>query len=100
MWVSPRFFSGNRQPETGVTASLPKGAKMKARRAPIFIGCLVLAACDGPHEDAGERLDAQRGATGGESSIISGPAEQAGEQQDRREKEAEEADADRRNAAR
>ncbi len=51
--------------------------------------CLILAACDGPQEDAGERLDARRGATGGESSIVSGPAERRGEELDRQAKERE-----------
>jgi len=45
--------------------------------------CLTFAACDGPQEDAGERIDAMRGATGGESSIVAGPAEKRGEQMDR-----------------
>lgn len=45
--------------------------------------CLLFAACDGPREDAGERIDAKNGATGGESSMISGPAEKRGEELDR-----------------
>lgn len=51
--------------------------------------CLMFAACDGPHEDAGERIDAKSGATGGESSIVSGPAERRGEELDRQEREGE-----------
>jgi hypothetical protein len=58
-----------------------------------LVACLLFAACDGPHEEAGERLDAQRGATGGTGSIISGPAERAGERQDQLEKQAKEANA-------
>lgn len=43
----------------------------------------IVAACDGPNEDAGERIDARSGVTGGESSMISGPAEKRGEELDR-----------------
>lgn len=46
--------------------------------------CLLFGACDGPREDAGERIDARSGATGGESSMISGPAERRGEELDRK----------------
>jgi hypothetical protein len=52
-----------------------------------FLVCLLLAACDGPLEDAGERMDARNGATGGESSIVSGPAERRGEELDRQARE-------------
>jgi hypothetical protein len=41
------------------------------------------AACGGRQEDAGERIDPKSGATGGESSILSGPAERRGEELDR-----------------
>jgi len=51
--------------------------------------CLITAACDGPHEDAGERIDARDGATGGTGSIVAGPAERRGEALDRAEKERE-----------
>ena len=50
--------------------------------------CMNLA-CDGPHEEAGEKADATSGATGGESSIIAGPAEKAGERKDREEAQRE-----------
>lgn len=49
--------------------------------------CLLFGACDGPREDAGERIDARSGATGGESSIVSGPAERRGEELDRKARE-------------
>jgi hypothetical protein len=55
------------------------------RTSAILLAATGLHACDGPHEDAGERADARSGATGGASSIISGPAEKAGEQRDREE---------------
>jgi hypothetical protein len=66
---------------------------MKTELILIFAGPLLLAACDGPHEEAGERLDAQRGATGGTGSIVSGPAERAGERQDQLDKQRREANA-------
>jgi hypothetical protein len=50
----------------------------------VLTAFLMVAACDGRNEDAGERIDAQTGATGGESSIVSGPAEKRGEELDRR----------------
>ncbi len=49
----------------------------------VLAACFLLPACDGPHENAGERIDAMRGETGGESSIVAGPAEKRGEQMDR-----------------
>ena len=49
----------------------------------------TLMSCDGPREDAGERIDAETGATGGEVSIVSGPAERQGEKLDQAAKEDE-----------
>lgn len=43
---------------------------------------LGLAACDGPREQAGEKIDNATGAVDGEDSIRSGPAETSGEAQD------------------
>lgn len=63
-------------------------------KSPPFalIAGLAVAACDGPHENAGERIDARRGATGGESSIVAGPAERRGEELDRKEAQAAQRD--------
>jgi hypothetical protein len=55
------------------------------RISAALLAASAVCACDGPHEDAGERADARNGATSGASSIISGPAEKAGERQDREE---------------
>lgn len=43
---------------------------------------LLVAACDGPRENAGEVADNASGAVDGEDSIRSGPAETLGEKQD------------------
>jgi hypothetical protein len=50
--------------------------------AAILLTAGLIWSCDGRHEDAGERADARNGLTGGESSIVAGPAEKAGEQKD------------------
>lgn len=55
------------------------------RTSIVLLAASALFACDGPNEEAGEKADARSGATGGESSMISGPAEKAGEQKDREE---------------
>lgn len=55
------------------------------RTATTLLTAIALNACDGPHEEAGEKADARNGFTSGESSIIAGPAEKAGEQRDRQE---------------
>lgn len=55
------------------------------RTGAALLAASATCACDGPHEDAGERADARNRATGGESSIISGPAEKEGERKDREE---------------
>lgn len=52
-------------------------------RATVAVLILIVAGCDGPAEQAGEKIDAQQGLTRGEDSIQQGPAERAGEQQDR-----------------
>ena len=54
---------------------------MMRKSLPLAL-CILLGACDGPHEDAGERIDAARGETAGESSIVAGPAEKRGEARD------------------
>jgi hypothetical protein len=66
------------------TADLLEAMQTDRRIFAISAG-LFVASCDGPHEDAGERIDARRGATGGESSIVAGPAERRGERLDREE---------------
>jgi hypothetical protein len=53
------------------------------RYVTILAAAAAIQACDGPHENAGEKADARSGATGGASSMIAGPAEKAGERQDR-----------------
>ena len=55
---------------------------MMRKALPFITLCIILSACDGPEEDAGERIDAARGETGGESSMIAGPAEKRGEARD------------------
>ena len=50
--------------------------------AAIVLTTSLIWSCDGRHEDAGEKADARNGLTGGESSIVAGPAEKAGEQKD------------------
>lgn len=43
----------------------------------------LLAGCDRPREDAGEKADANAGVVSSEDTTVSGPAETAGEMQDR-----------------
>lgn len=43
---------------------------------------MLLAACDGPREQMGEKTDAASGAVESEDTLRSGPAEILGEQQD------------------
>jgi hypothetical protein len=43
-------------------------------------------ACDGPHEEAGEKADVAAGAVGSTHSLRQGPAERAGEKQDEAER--------------
>lgn len=52
------------------------------RTAMIFGAALVLAACDGPQEQAGEKADNASGVVDGEDSVQSGPAETMGERRD------------------
>ncbi|QAY76394.1 hypothetical protein [Sphingosinicella sp. BN140058] len=56
---------------------------MMLRKAALA-GALVMmvAACDGPQEQAGEKADNASGAVDGEDSIESGPAETMGERND------------------
>lgn len=51
-------------------------------------GAFLLAACDGPHEEAGEKADVRSGAVDSESSLVAGPAEKAGERLDEAERKA------------
>lgn len=44
---------------------------------------ILLAGCDGRRENAGEQADANAGVVSGEDTLVSGPAETAGEAQDR-----------------
>ena len=54
-------------------------------------GLLLLAACDGPQEQAGEEADAASGAVGNEDTLRSCPAETLGERADEAQESAEEA---------
>ena len=59
-------------------------------------GLMVVAACDGPRENAGENADLASGAVNSADTLRQGPAERLGEAQDladRRAKEAREAQA-------
>ena len=51
-------------------------------RATLAALILLVAACDGPQEQAGEKADAQAGAVESEDSLRSGPAETMGERSD------------------
>lgn len=57
------------------------------RRAPLLTlaSALLLVACDGPHEQAGEKSDAAAGVDSG--PLGSGPSETVGELQDRTEQD-------------
>jgi hypothetical protein len=46
------------------------------------VAALLLAACDGPHEEAGEKADVAAGLTDSASSLKSGPHERLGERLD------------------
>ena len=49
----------------------------------LFIAVLLLVpACDGPKEDAGEQADFEAGVVNSEDTLRSGPAETLGEKQD------------------
>ena len=48
----------------------------------VLAAATALAACDGPQEQAGEKVDNAAGTVEGEDSIQSGPAETIGERQD------------------
>lgn len=52
---------------------------------------IVLAACDGPRENAGENADFAAGAVGSNDTLRQGPAERLGEVQDAAAERAEEA---------
>ena len=52
---------------------------------PIFAAGILLAACDGPHEHAGEQADVRAGFTDTVGSLKSGPNERAGEKLDEQE---------------
>ena len=48
-----------------------------------FAALALLAGCDGPREDAGEKADANAGVVSSEDTTAKGPAERADEAQDR-----------------
>ncbi len=49
----------------------------------ILLSTLILvSACDGPRENAGEQADFNAGAVNSEDTLRSGPAEELGERQD------------------
>jgi hypothetical protein len=50
---------------------------------PILVA-LLCAACDGPHEEAGEKADVAAGYTDTTSSLRQGPNERRGEKEDER----------------
>ena len=52
------------------------------RKLSLILATALLAACDGPREQAGEVADNASGAVDGEDSMTSGPAETMGERQD------------------
>jgi hypothetical protein len=64
---------------------------LQRARALTAIGLLLLGACDGPQEQAGEEADAASGAVGNEDTLRSGPAETLGERADEAQESAEEA---------
>lgn len=55
---------------------------MRGITVTMLAGLALLAACDGPREDAGEAKDNAAGVVQGEDSIESGPAETLGERRD------------------
>jgi hypothetical protein len=56
-----------------------------------FAALMVLAACDGPRENAGENADFAAGVVNSPDTLRQGPAEKLGEAQDIAAKRAEEA---------
>jgi hypothetical protein len=52
---------------------------------PLAVLALLLAGCDGPREQAGERADVRAGLTDTVGSLKSGPMERAGEKLDEQE---------------
>ena len=54
-------------------------------------GLALVAACDGPRENAGEKADVASGAVNSEDTLRQGPAERLGEKQDLVERRAQEA---------
>ena len=49
----------------------------------IILTAIVMVACDGPRENAGEKADFESGAVNSEDTLRKGPAEQLGEKQDK-----------------
>lgn len=52
------------------------------KRLAILFAVAVVA-CDGPRENAGEKVDLEKGAVNSEDTLRKGPAEKLGERQDR-----------------
>jgi hypothetical protein len=48
----------------------------------VVAALALVAGCDGPKEDAGEKADANAGVVSSEDTIAKGPAERVGEAQD------------------
>lgn len=55
------------------------------RHLSLLALALILAGCDGPHEQAGERADVAAGRSDTVGSLKSGPMERAGEKLDEQE---------------
>ena len=59
---------------------------MRTRIPHYLLAIVLLAGCDGPHEEAGEQADVKAGDSDTSGSLKSGPRERAGEKLDELEK--------------